>query len=72
MNQYIEFLYEPHSFTKRKFLPWQFCTNCGLISLGNDYTKWAINKGCNYKEHSQADYVKTKFTTLEKYYESRK
>lgn len=29
----------------------QYCVNCSLIRLNNEYTRWAISKGCNYKDH---------------------
>lgn len=46
------FTFEPHG-------PWiplrgtgkHYCLGCGLISLANDPSRWAVEKGCNYKDH---------------------
>lgn len=30
---------------------YRFCTGCGLVAFKNELTRWAIEKGCNYKDH---------------------
>lgn len=38
------------------------CSNCGLIGLNNDFTRWCIDKGCYADLHPQYNAVKKKFT----------
>lgn len=33
----------------------QYCIDCGLIRLNNDFTRWALDKGCNYKDHQDLE-----------------
>lgn len=49
------YTYEPHEFTK-KVLHWYYCRKCGLVYLNNEFTAWAVKKGCNDKDHP--DYEK--------------
>lgn len=42
--------YEPHSF-KGKVCGKQYCVKCGLLSINNDFTRWAVDKGCNNERH---------------------
>lgn len=46
--------FEPHDFRGR-ILNWNYCINCGLIALKNDFTQWAIKKGCNNEDHPEYD-----------------
>jgi len=63
MNQ-ESYEYEPHNFKKRKRFPWLVCNNCGLVTLGNKFTEWAIGKGCDNRYHPSYANVKYKFTHL--------
>jgi len=45
--------FEAHHFEKRKRIQWQVCSKCGLIALRNDFTRWAIKKGCNNEDHPE-------------------
>jgi hypothetical protein len=44
------FVMEPHNFSG-KICHWSVCVKCGLIRLRNDFTQWAIRKGCNNEDH---------------------
>jgi len=30
---------------------YRYCVTCGLVAFKNELTRWAIDKGCNYKDH---------------------
>ncbi len=45
--------FEAHSFKPMKRLPWQRCVHCGLLTLKNEFTQWAIRMGCNNEDHPQ-------------------
>lgn len=49
---------EPHHWKHVRFMSWQVCAYCGLVALKNDFTRWAMRMGCNYKLHRdyQAQY----------------
>ncbi len=51
-----KFKFESHAPKKRKNISWPVCSGCGLIYLNNDFTAWAIKKGCNNQDHD--DYEK--------------
>lgn len=41
-----------HSFTwKLNGVPNFICIHCGLMKLNNDFTKWCISQGCDYRDH---------------------
>lgn len=40
----------PHSF-QRTVAGKSYCTNCGLLTLNNPFTNWAIDKGCLNELH---------------------
>lgn len=42
---------EPHAFVPSKKLAWLRCKHCGLLTLRNELTDWAIRMGCNAKDH---------------------
>lgn len=42
-----------------------YCLGCGLIDLNNDFTSWAIKKGCNNKEHPQYSSMRKKYTKMD-------
>lgn len=42
----FSYKYEAHAPTKVKFMPWLMCKHCGLVYLRNEFTNWAIKKGC--------------------------
>lgn len=49
-----------HNFEKRyKSIPWAVCTKCGLVKLRNPLTLWAVQHGCDYREHPNYTKIKT-------------
>lgn len=42
---------QPHSWGKRKRMPWLVCRKCGLISLRNQLTGWCERTGCLFRRH---------------------
>lgn len=38
------------------------CSNCGLIALNNDFTRWCIDKGCYADLHPQYNSAKKRLT----------
>lgn len=50
-----------HSFN-RQVCGKQVCSNCGLMALNNDFTKWCIDKGCNADLHPQYKSVRLRLT----------
>ena len=41
-----------HSFTwKLNGVPNFICIHCSLMKLNNDFTKWCISQGCDYRDH---------------------
>jgi hypothetical protein len=55
----MKYEYEPHSVSKMKGIPWSVCNRCGLIYLHNDFTQWAIKKGCNNEDHQEYERMRT-------------
>lgn len=43
----------------------QVCNTCGLVALNNEFTRWAIDKGCDNHLHPEYERVKNRFTKLE-------
>lgn len=39
-----------HSFNKR-IVRKQYCSKCGLLSLNNEFSRWAVKMGCNNIDH---------------------
>jgi len=58
------FEYIPHNFVKRKFMPWLCCRGCGLLSLNNPFTEWAIKKGCDNFYSPAYKATRAKYTEL--------
>ena len=56
----------PHSPSKSKTLPWQWCRRCGLLYLRNPATNWCIEKGCNYDDHPQYSQMIKRLTAQKK------
>lgn len=53
INEKPEYSQETHQPVKMfKRLPWLVCKKCGLMYLNNSFTRWCIDKGCNYEYHS--------------------
>lgn len=46
-----DFKVTPHSWGKRKGLPWPVCRGCGLVHLRNPLTEWCVRNGCEHEEH---------------------
>lgn len=44
---------EPHHFTPSKKLAWLRCKHCGLLTLRNALTEWAVKMGCNVADHPE-------------------
>ena len=44
---------EAHSPKKVKVFSWEVCAYCGLVYLRNDFTRFCIKMGCNYKLHRE-------------------
>lgn len=42
-----------HSFTPLKGVGKSWCKNCGLVALRNPISDWCVDKGCEYKSHTQ-------------------
>jgi len=40
----------------------QVCSSCSLVGLNNDFTRWAIDKGCYYEIHPEYKSAKKRFT----------
>ncbi len=59
-----EYKYEAHNWKKPKRLPWSVCVHCGLVSLNNPLTRWATDKGCNYKDAPNYQQTVLKHTQL--------
>lgn len=47
----VPYTFEPHSPQRRRGMPWLVCKFCGLVYLRNDFTRWAIKKGCRNSAH---------------------
>lgn len=48
--------YEPHGpWIPMKGIGKMKCVRCGLVRLNNDFTRWAIDKGCNNEDHPDHD-----------------
>lgn len=63
MKPIEEYKMEPHKFTI-KVLNYQVCVHCGLVTLKNSLTEWAISKGCLYKDHPSYKYKIKQYTRL--------
>lgn len=50
-----------HTFNK-VFSGKPVCSNCGLIALNNDFTRWCIEKGCYADLHPQYNSAKVRLT----------
>lgn len=42
----------------------QVCSNCGLVALNNEFTRWSIDKGCYADLHPQYKSVKIRTTKM--------
>ena len=62
MKQKEEYTHESHVFVFCKPAGKQYCAYCGLVALNNDFTDWAVSKGCNYKLHSSYASARMKHT----------
>ena len=58
----IPYEYEPHIAVKVKGISWAVCKRCGLIYLKNDFTNWALKKGCNADDHPEYENARMRFT----------
>ena len=51
-----------HSFGPLASVGKLYCYKCGLVSLNNKISRWAVKYGCNYKDHPQYKKTLYKFT----------
>lgn len=58
----VEYVHEPHKFVHSKAIGKQYCIKCGLVNTNNEFTRWAVDKGCSNEEHPSYKSVRTKFT----------
>ena len=42
----------------------QVCSGCGLVALNNDFTRWAISKGCMNHLHPDFKNAYRRYTKL--------
>lgn len=54
--------FKGHSFSGKLIGGKQCCQSCGLFALNNEFTKWAIDKGCYYDIHPEYKSVKRRTT----------
>ena len=53
--------FEPHNLNGQFRIGGKaFCPKCGLVALNNDFTRWAIDKGCNANDHPQYEQQRKK------------
>lgn len=57
-----DYTYEPHKFVFSKSAGKQYCIKCGLVNANNDFTVWAIQKGCMNELHASYKNQRLKFT----------
>lgn len=63
-NYSTPYTYEGHSYKPLKGVGKNMCKNCGLVILNNDITRWCVDKGCNYSDHSSYKSVLSKLTKM--------
>ena len=44
---------------------WRCCVKCGLILLHNPFTRWCVERGCDYAEHPGFSAARAKYTKLD-------
>jgi hypothetical protein len=52
----------PHSFKGRLF-SYPVCTGCGLVRARNEFTAWAVEKGCLSDDHPEYRAARKRFTS---------
>jgi hypothetical protein len=62
MKDKEEYEYQPHKFVFSKAAGKQYCVYCGLVNTNNDFTKWAVNKGCQNALHPSYKSARKKYT----------
>lgn len=58
------YTYEPHVWVIHPLLGKSYCVHCGLIRVQNNFTSWAVEKGCLNRIHPSHDSARSKFTKL--------
>lgn len=48
-----QYKFKEHSFKTNKHIGKKVCSGCGLVALNNPISKWCIQKGCNFDDHTQ-------------------
>lgn len=51
-----------HSWSPLKGVGKNYCTNCGLVALRNQFTDFCVDKGCNYDVHSSYKSARSKYS----------
>ena len=63
MAERDKYEYEAHDF-KLRLGGKAYCVKCGLFSLNNTFTDWAVRIGCNHKDHPSYDNKRYETTKL--------
>ncbi len=53
-----------HSFKLSSRAGKSICSNCGLVSLRNDFTDWSVRMGCMSSDHPQYEAARKRFSTF--------
>ena len=53
-----------HTFRNKKNLSKQICSGCGLMRLNNNFTRWAIDKGCLSEYHPGYSAARKRYSTI--------
>lgn len=50
---------EPHHLAPFRGLPWRVCKKCGLVTLRNQLTDFALQHGCEWESHPKYEWART-------------
>lgn len=57
--------FEPHIFrTDIRAGGKQYCLNCGLLSLNNEFSRWSVRMGCLNESHPDYEKIRSRCTKL--------
>lgn len=54
-----------HSFKLNSRIGKSVCSNCGLVSLRNEFTDWSVRMGCMSSEHPQYEAARKRYSTMQ-------
>lgn len=57
-----EYEYKSHKFVFSKAAGKQYCVYCGLVNGNNDFTEWAVKKGCLNEQHPSYKQTRKRYT----------